>query len=138
MMRRILAFAAAALAAATLSSCSQSEVDASFLEDYGVCLKVDGKMVHVFDELTWQLSYNPSSKTFRAHSDTMSDYFSLKCSSLPTTVGQSLTGSLEWSTSSDIKTRSGLDFTVEQMDSDGNVWLWCSKKDIGVCVRTLD
>ena len=122
----------------TLVSCQQTEVDAEFLEEYGVCLKVDGKMVHVFDELTWQLSYNATSKTFRAHNDTMSDYFSLKCSSLPTYEGQSLSGSLEWSASSDIKTRSGLDFTVEQIDPDGNVWLWCSKKAIGVCVRVLD
>lgn len=126
------------VALVVLTSCSQSEVDASFLEDYGVCLKVDGKVIHVYDELTWQLSYNPTSRTFRASTDNMSDYFVLKCSPLPTEVGQSISGSLEWSTSSDIKTRSGLSFTVEQMDASGNIWLWCSKKDIGVCVRTLD
>lgn len=137
-MRTPLSIVAFLLLITAFVSCQESEVDTSFLEDYEVCLKVDGKVVHEYDPLTWQLSYNSLSNTFRVHNDNMSEYFVLKCNSAPTYTGQNLTGSLEWSTPSDIKTGSGLSLTIEQMDASGNVWLWCSKKNIGVCVRVLD
>lgn len=122
-------------AAALLCSCNKVKVDQDFLDSDDLSLVVDGRTVHSYDPLTWQVSYNRDRREFRVFSDTMSDYYMLSCSELPTEVGQEIQCSLKWSGSS-IVTKSGLKFRVEKI-SQGKIWLWCRKSKIAVSVMSL-
>ena len=44
---------------------------------------------------------------------------------------------LEYTSVNDVKTMTGLEFTVEDTNSEGFVWLWNKNKQIGVVVRNL-
>ena len=124
-----------------LPSCLRSEgLEDDFLTTESICLLVNGKVVHSYDPLTWQLSYtiNTGSYVFRANNDSMSEYFTLSCSEQPSMEGQKISCTLTWTSSTGISSRTGLNFTVSQVSATGLAWLWCEKYNIGVCVQVLD
>ena len=127
-----------ALCTLALVSCQgNSGYDRDELESDLPSLKVDSVLQYRYNENTGQLSFNRKRKEFRAGTDNMSDYFLLTLSSIPVEKNETVTGSLEWTTSTSIETLSDLQFKVMKTDSDGNIWLWCSKSKISVNVRVL-
>ncbi len=130
---RYIAIAVSAVLAIALCGCQKESVDPEFLSNGNLCLMEKGRTVHSSDPLTWQTSFNRARKEFRVHTDNMSDYYILKCSTVPESEGQSIKGSLQWSGNT-IVNRRNLDFRVEKMDSEGRVWLWCGKSKIAVSV----
>lgn len=129
----ILTFLTAVL---LLCSCEKNKVDEAFLESSDLCLIDGGVTIHTYDPLTWQVGYNESKKEFRVFNDTMSDYYVLTCSKLPTEKGQELTATVKWSGKS-ITTRNNVSFRVEKIDNQGRIWLWSKKSRIAVSVRSL-
>lgn len=129
--RYILLIAAVLL----LSSCDKVKVDQDFLDSENLCLVEAGRKIHTYDPLTWQVAFNKDKKEFRVFSDTMSDYYVLTCSEVPTAVGQEIHANLKWSESS-IVNRTGLTFRVEKISGD-KIWLWCKKSKIAVSVMSL-
>ncbi len=120
-----------------LCGCSKEEVDEAFLESTTLCLINDGRTVHSYDPLTWQIAYSEDKMEFRVYSDTMSDYYVLSCSQLPAAEGQEISATLEWSNSSRIN-RKSLGLSVEKIDLQGRIWLWSSKEKIAVSVMRLE
>ena len=135
-MKRLLLILSAAL---LLGACHHSkEMDPAFIKGDGLYLQSGGKTVLQYDPLTWQLGYSSTRKEFRAFSDDQSAYYVLTCKSLPSKVGESVTADLEWATASGtVRKESGLSLTVKQFDDDGRIWLWNSKKGIGLVVQIL-
>ena len=127
------------LALALLAAgCNRDGFSKSDLEITDVCLRVKGEDVFAYIPYATQVSLNRGRKEFRAGTDTMSDYFLLKMSELPREHGQVFTGSLQWTTSDDIVTRTGLSFKVEKIADDGTVWLWCAAQKITVVMKLLN
>ena len=119
-------------------SCTRGDgFDKSDLDLDEVCLKVKGNVQFSFDPYSCQISFNRGRRQFRAGTDTMSDYFKLDMSSLPSETDQTLVASISWTTSDDVASMSGLSFKVEKIGGDGMVWLWCAEQRITVVMRLL-
>lgn len=120
------------------AGCRQATENPSpeFIETGELSLRIKGRVVHTYDPVSWQISYNADRKEFRIHNDTMSDFYILKCQSLPVEEGATLKANLLW-TSTTIQSRSNLSFTVLRILPDGTVWLFNRKNDIILSVRTL-
>lgn len=135
-MKRIVLILFAAL---LLGACHHSkEMSPSFIKGDGIYLQSDGKTVVQYEPKTWQLGYSAARKEFRAFSDDQSSYYILTCQSFPEKVGEAVKADLEWaSAGGSIRKESGLSFTVKQFGDDGRIWLWNSKKGIGIVIQVL-
>ena len=120
-----------------LVSC-QGKVDPEFIgtQDFG--LQVKDVKVFTYDALTWQTAFNREKREFRVHTDNMSDYYCVTLNTVPSSEGQKVKGSIVWTSSSDVITKSGLNFSVEKIDRAGRIWLWCKKERIGAVIQALD
>ena len=124
------------LALLTLSSCeSRDGFGAEDFDSSDVCLRVKGKMVFEYVPQSCQIAFNRGRKEFRAGTDTMSDYFLLKLSSIPWEPGQVVSASLQWTTSDNMVSLDKLNFEVEDVRDDGKMWLWCPSQKINVVIR---
>ncbi len=126
-----------AAAALSLSGCvpDSSGLEQKFTGSDGAGFSVKGSVIHSFDPVTWQVVFSASPCEFTVCSDSMSDYYTLRCSRVPGDVGDVVECDAEWTTYSDIKVRKGLDFEVVRTDkADGALWLWCSSARIGAVV----
>lgn len=135
-MNRILLYFSAVLSAIVLTGCQKTKVDQEFLNDTNFSLVENGRTIHEYDPLTWQVSYNSSRKEYRVFSDTMSDYYVLTCRETPTSTGEEIHADLKWSGTS-IVSKTNLSFRVEKIDPQGRIWLWCKKSKIAVSVMSL-
>ncbi len=121
-----------------LSSCHRGlEPDSSFVGGSQVQLKVAGSVIHTYDPLTGQLGYNSTKKEFRVGDDQMRNYYTVTCSSIPSSVGQKLDATVTWTIENSTKSVKGR-FEVAKADKD-RYWLWCGDKKIqtGVTVCIL-
>ena len=121
-----------------LASCEGSKVDPEFVTTTDCNLRVKDQVVFKYDPLTCQTAFNREKGEFRVHTDNMSDYYCVTLRSVPTGEDQKVKGSISWTSSSDVITRSGLTFVVKKADRAGRMWLWCRKERIGVVIQVLD
>lgn len=135
-MKRIFTYMTVIASALILSSCHKAKVDQDFLEDNKLRLVENGRTIHSYDPLTWQVAFSEDKKEFRVFNDTMSDYYVLTCQEVPTLVGQEIKASLKWSGTT-IESRNNLTFNVEKVDPSGRIWLWSKKSKIAVSVMAL-
>ncbi|MBO5193713.1 MAG: hypothetical protein J6B62_02335 [Bacteroidales bacterium] len=124
---------------ACLSGCikdtftAEDFINTTKYDGHGVILKERGRTILVYDPSTWQLSFNSTMKEFRVHEDQMKYYYSLKCDNMPSEEGQTIEGTLEWTTYDDSKSRH-MTFSVSKIGTDGRIWLWNAKYQTGVVV----
>lgn len=119
-------------------SCGKGDgFDKSELKTSDVCLKVKGEAVFIYQSSTCQMAFNRGRKEFHAGLDNMSDYFSIKLSEIPSDAGQTLTASLTWTTSDDVRSLQSQSFKVEEIADDGTVWLWCERQKTLVVMKIL-
>ena len=110
---------------------------ASFLSDSTVRLELEGEKVFTYDESTCQLAYNEKRCEFRAHTDTMLDYFVLTLTSVPSTKGSRTGARIAWSTQFGEKTKENI--TLEAVRISGDViWLCDESSRNAVVIRTLE
>lgn len=133
MIRKIIYTGIAALA---FSSC-QYNVEEVLLSREDISLTVKGEVQMTFAEKTCQLGYNTARNEFRVYDEKLANWFILRCSAKPTSIGQKLKADLEYTSVNDVKTMTGLEFTVEDTNSEGFVWLWNKDKQIGIVVKNL-
>lgn len=124
------------LALAALTSC-RYDVDEVLLQRSDISLTEKGKLQMSFDEKTCQLGYNQDRNEFRVYDDKIANWFTITCNAYPSSIGQEVTADIEYTTSDDTKSYSGLTFTVEKTSSDGLIWLWCKDKKIGIVIKAL-
>lgn len=117
---------------------NDSFTEDEFMETTGkdggeIMLMERGKAILTYNPATWQLGFNNSLKEFRVHDDNMTHYYTLRCDTMPTEEGQTIDGTLEWTTYNDNKSRR-MTFNVSRMGTDGKIWLWSAKHQTGVVV----
>lgn len=120
-----------------LSSCDRFQPEELLLPKSDISLTIKGEDQIRYDHKTWQLGHNAEKNEFRAVNDKLTDWMILRCNATPSTVGQSVTAYLEYTTSNDTKKLNGLTFTVEKTSPEGLIWLWNDDKKIGVVVKDL-
>lgn len=117
----------------------EKSFDGGLTRKYDVpCMLVVGTVKHKYAEDAWQELYSPTQMLFRIGDDTMSEYFQVELSVVPSRVGQSLTGSLEWTSDSDVRGYKDLSWTVEDITDAGLIWLWNSQHKIAVALRVIE
>lgn len=121
-----------------LSSCDRFQPEELLLPKSDISLTIKGEDQIRYDQKTWQLGHNAEKNEFRAVNDKLTDWMILRCNATPSTVGQSVTAYLEYTTSNDTKKINGLTFTVEKTSPEGLIWLWNDDKKIGVVVKDLN
>lgn len=121
-----------------LAASCQGKVDPEFINTQDFGLQVKDTKVFTYDALTWQTAFNRERREFRVHTDNMSDYYCVNLSTIPSSQGQKVKGSIVWTSSSDVISKEGLTFNVEKIDRAGRIWLWCKKERIGAVVQALD
>ena len=120
-----------------LSSCDRYQPEELLLPKSDISLTIKGEDQIRYDQETWQLGHNAEKNEFRAVNDKLTDWMILRCNTDPSTVGQSVTAYLEYTTSNDTKKLNALTFTVEKTSPEGLIWLWNDDKKIGVVVKDL-
>lgn len=126
-----------ALMLAASTGCNRYHVEDILLPRNEISLTVKGADQIVYDEESWQLGYNDERNEFRIVNDKLNNWVILQCDAVPSTVGQSVTAYLEYTTSNDTRKLNGLTFTVEKTSPDGLIWLWNDDRKIGVVVKDL-
>ena len=120
-----------------LSSCDRFQPEELLLPKSDISLTIKGEDQIRYDQKTWQMGHNAEKNEFRAVNDKLTDWMILRCNATPSTVGQSVTAYLEYTTSNDTKKLNALTFTVEKTSPEGLIWLWNDDKKIGVVVKDL-
>ncbi|MCQ2150285.1 MAG: hypothetical protein MJY46_00245 [Bacteroidales bacterium] len=126
------------MAAALLlsSSCIRHELDPRFIESDEIRLIMSGKEIFTYDPLSCQMAYNNSRHEFRAFTDNMSDYFTLRLSSFPSTLNQEVSGEIIWNTEKGSGTLNNTAFKAVRLEG-GKLWLWNATAGIAVVVSYL-
>lgn len=122
---------------AVSTGCNRYQAEEILLPRNEVSLTIKGVDQIKFDEESWQLGYSSETNEFRIVNDRLNNWVILRCNATPSTVGQSVTAYLEYTTSNDTKKLNGLTFTVEKTSPDGHIWLWNSDKKIGIVIKSL-
>lgn len=134
MIRRFIYAGAVALA---VSACQFYDVDEVLLSRSDISLTLKGALQISFDENTYQLGYNTDRNEYRVYDEKLENWFILRCSAQPTSEGQKLKATLEYTVEGNTKTLNNLELTVERTSSEGLIWLWCKDRKIGVVVKAL-
>lgn len=130
-------FIALCLIPGLLGGCVEGMSVEEFNNETDIGLVIGSGYHFRYDEKNCQTGYNESRNEFWVMDDNMANYFILKCDAFPD-VGNTVKADLTYTTSNDIKTRTGLEFRVTDADSTtGKIWLWCKPKKIGAIVKVL-
>ena len=136
-IKDILPAAILAFGLAAVSGCVKGYGFEKLQENSDIGLMVKGSYAVRYDEANFQMGFNEDRKEFWVTDDNMADYFVLRCGKMPE-PGGTLTADVVYTTRDDVKSRSGLEFEVQDYDSDsGKIKLWNQSYRIGVIVMIL-
>lgn len=115
------------IAVLLLISCKQQGVTdlSAFLQDNTVRLEMDGRTLLRYDPSDCQLAFNEKRCEFRAHTDTMLDYFVLTLDNIPATSGETVNARIVWSTSNGERSKENI--ALQAMLIRGDVIWLCDK-----------
>ncbi len=123
------------LAAILLSSaCKPATPYEAFSLSDDMMLQVNGSVCFNYSPAACQLFCSRDTRTFRAGTDTMSEYYETTLSAIPTEVGQSVTGNISWTTGSRISSKNSITLETVRLEGD-KIWLWNGQNKLGVVVR---
>lgn len=120
-----------------ICGCTNIDINEVLLQREDISITINGELQMSYDEGTCQLGYNREKNEFRVIEDNVGNWFVMTCNKKPASIGQEVTATLSWTTSSSTETLKGLDFTVKNIDERGYIWLWCGSESIGVVIREL-
>ena len=133
-MRHRILILAALLA---LAGCRENIDLPAFAGRDDIRLESGGVTMFCYDSLTCQLGFNRESRTFRVHTDSMTDFFEVTLSALPSGEGDKVEGDITWTTKRDISTIKNVALQTIRAEGD-RIWLWNEDEDIALVVRFLD
>ena len=120
-----------------LCACQREKHLNTFAAQTGICLQERGRTLFRYDPLTCQLAFNRDRRTFRVHTDNMSDFYSVELSRIPVEKGEKVTGQVRWTTQRSLVNKKNV--TLEAIKLEGDViWLWCASDRFGCTVRVLE
>ena len=139
-MKRMLRYLFCAALLLTLGSClPEGDFDERMLSDHQLpSLTVKGRTVFEYDPHSCQESWSPTTLTYRSGTDTMSDWFEIRLSNIPSELDRDIMANLSWTGRNSEESLSRLHFELRATDSDGHAWLWCRRQQILVVLRLID
>lgn len=134
-MKRFLTATAAGIL--LMTACNETPDLTAFTGMDGVRIEVSGYTHFTYDPFTCQMAFNREKGEFRVYSDSMSDFFIVRLSEIPTETGQEVISDVIWTTNTDLVSRNGITLRLVQSQGD-RLWLWNADYKIGVEVRVLE
>lgn len=132
-MKRTAAILAFAL---LLCGCREDNVSEEFRLSDELRIEIKGYTTFRYNPMTCQIAYNRDKCEFRVHTDNMSDFYALKLAQYPAETGQTISGTVSWTTGSNIHNKKTT-FEVLKLEGD-KIWLWSSRNKIALVVRSLE
>lgn len=120
-----------------VTSCCYPDEMTNFSDTDAIRLEVAGMTRFVYNPLNCQMAFNRERGEFRVSTDTMSDYFIVRLSEIPTQTGQEVTGDVIWTTDTDVVNRNGITLRLVNVQGD-KMWFWNANYRIGAEVRVLE
>ena len=121
-----------------LTGCLQEEgLDIPFMESSEISLTWKGTRQVTYDSQTCQLAYNDAKNEFRVYDDKLADWFIIRCDKNPTEEGQVVTADVSWTGDRNYKVFNAQSFIVRKISDDGHVWLWNSRREIGIIIKHI-
>ncbi len=121
-----------------LAGCEkQHSPDPKFIVSNDIALSINGHVKVKYVPETFQIGFSRDKRQFRVHNDTMSEYFIMTCSELPESEGQNIKCTLKYTCDGKANYFGSMTYNVAKLANDGTIWLWNSKKSIGVTVKVL-
>ncbi len=121
---------------AGMCSCNKNRLANAFTESNELRLQIGSNVQFRYTALDCQMSFNSSTLEFMAFNDSMADYYSIKLSEIPVSVGQAVYGNLVWTTRTDVLSRNNVAFETTRIEGD-RIWLWSNSARIGVSLQIL-
>lgn len=118
-------------------SCNDDRFASAFAARDQIRLQVGGVEQISYDPIDCQLGFNPDKREFRVHTDNMSDYFTVTLTRIPTEDEEVVSGTLTYTTSSDVITRKNITLEVIRLEGD-KIWLWNQPGRIGLQIQVLE
>lgn len=118
-------------------SCSDQRMQNAFCESEDIRLMVGGEIPFIYNPGTCQLAFSRELREFRAHTDNMSDFYTVTLSEVPESIGQRVSGDLIWTTSKEVLRRKNLTLEVVRIEGE-QIWLWSESGRIGLTIRVLE
>ena len=121
-----------------MTCCQNSSTDlASFLADDTMRLEINGERIFSYSPGTCQMAYNGKRCEFRAHSDTMLDYFVITLDTVPILAGNKVTATIAWSTPSGERKKENVTLNAIRIVGDV-IWLRDESGRNAAVVRILE
>lgn len=120
-----------------IEACTPSFTENTLLEQSEISLIWKGTVQVSFNPATGQLGYNDSRKEYRVYDDKLADWFTVRCSELPSEVGQQISADVSWTGTQSPQKYYGLSFVVKQISQEGLIWLWNEDKNIGIIIKDI-
>lgn len=120
-----------------VTSCGDPNEMTNFSDTDAVRLEVAGITQFVYDPMNCQMAFNRERGEFRVSTDTMSDYFIVRLSEIPTQTEQEVTGDVIWTTATDVMNKKGITLKLIKVQGD-RLWFWNANFRIGAEVRILE
>lgn len=135
MIRKFIIYMTIALAAVITVSCNDYDIGEVLLVYDDISLTVKGELQYKYNPLNHQYGYDLTTGEFRAYDDKLSDWFVIRCSSVPIEAGEIIVADIEYTAQNTTRKFENLQFFVKKMSSEGYVWLWNDSRKIGAVVR---
>lgn len=138
-MKALRHLLAALTAALTLLSCQPQGVTelSTFVADGTVRLEVDGVRVFSYYETGCQMALNEKRGEFRAHDDTMQEYFIISMDKLPRKAGDAVNANLCWTESGYERERQNVTLVARSIRGDV-IWLCDEAQHNATVIRILE
>ncbi|MBE6232545.1 MAG: hypothetical protein E7117_09320 [Bacteroidales bacterium] len=120
-----------------MTGCAKYDLDEVLLQRSDISMTWKSEVQISYSPLTCQISHSEHRNEYRVHDDKIGNWFVVKCSEKPSYVGQKLSADVSWTTDSNIKHGTNLEFSVEKMDNTGLVWMWNKSSKIGLVIKNL-
>lgn len=114
----------------------ESRLSDSFKLDDDIRMEIKGYTTFRYKPLSCQLAFNKEECEFRVHSDNMSDFYVLRLDEMPENEGQSVNGTVSWTTGDDLHSKKTA-FEAVKLEG-GKIWLWSASTRIALVVQTLE
>lgn len=120
-----------------VSACNDDKFIEPFINSDELRLVQRGKTLFVYNPNTCQISFNRKKGQFRVQTDDMQDFYAITLSEIPVFEGQEVSGTLVWTTASEVNAIKNVSFSTKKIEAD-KIWLWTGNAKIGVVVRMLE
>ena len=138
-MRKILILIGCLATVLALGACEPQGVTelSSFVRDNNVRLEIDGVRVFNYNDAGCQLALNARRGEFRAHDDTMSEYFIISMDKLPLAAGDRVNATISWTESGYERQKQNVTLVARSIRGDV-VWLCDDTQRNAAVIRLLE